>query len=102
MAAVVGEEEGAGESPDSKGLLLQFNTAEKQQSKRSDLSGVIRELEGRAEALAGTFRAQEVASTLWAACVFRFFAPLTQKFDGLIRWCSDCFPGHSDVRFCRS
>ena len=33
-------------------------------------AGVIRELEGRAEALAGTFKAQEVANTLWAVCVF--------------------------------
>jgi hypothetical protein len=29
-------------------------------------AGVMRELEGRAEALAGTFTAQAVANTLWA------------------------------------
>ncbi len=29
-------------------------------------TGLIRELEGRAEAVAGTFKAQEVANTLWA------------------------------------
>ena len=28
-------------------------------------AGVMRELEGRAEALAGTFKAQEVANSLW-------------------------------------
>jgi hypothetical protein len=33
-------------------------------------AGVMRELEGRAEMLAGSFNAQEVANTLWAACVF--------------------------------
>jgi hypothetical protein len=33
-------------------------------------AGVMRVLEGRAEAVAGTFNAQEVANTLWAACVF--------------------------------
>jgi len=35
--------------------------------------GLKRELEGRAEALAGTFKAQDVANMLWAACVL---APL--------------------------
>jgi hypothetical protein len=30
---------------------------------------LMRELEGRAEVLAGTFNAQDVANTLWAACV---------------------------------
>ena len=30
---------------------------------------LVRVLEGRAEALADTFNAQEVANTLWAACV---------------------------------
>ena len=33
-------------------------------------AGLMRELEGRAEALAGTFNTQEVTNTLWAACVF--------------------------------
>jgi hypothetical protein len=33
-------------------------------------TGLVRELEGRAEALAGTFSAQEVGNTLLAACVF--------------------------------
>ena len=31
---------------------------------------MMRALEGRAEALGGTFKAQEVANTLWSACVF--------------------------------
>ena len=50
---------------------------------------VMQELAGRAQAVAGTFKAQEVANTLCGqrAC-FLFFAPLTQKFDGLIPWCS--------------
>ena len=38
-------------------------------------AGVMRGLEGRAEALAGTFNAQDVANTLWAACLFVLFAP---------------------------
>jgi len=33
-------------------------------------AGVMRELAGRAEAVAGTFNAQDVAITLWAACIF--------------------------------
>jgi hypothetical protein len=40
--------------------------------------GLMRELQGRAEALAGTFRAQEVGNTLQAACVFSLlFDPVT-------------------------
>jgi hypothetical protein len=46
-------------------------------------AGVMRELEGRAEAVAGTFNAQEVANTLWAACGFPSFAPLRNEVDGL-------------------
>jgi hypothetical protein len=33
-------------------------------------AGVMRVLEGRAEALADTFNARNVANTLWAACVY--------------------------------
>ena len=33
---------------------------------REPWAGMMRELEGRAEALAGTFIAQDVANTLWA------------------------------------
>jgi len=40
-------------------------------------AGLMRELEGRAEALAGTFNSQDVANTLWAyattACLFSIF-----------------------------
>jgi len=39
-------------------------------------AGLMRELEGRAESLAGCFNAQDVANTLWAACVIvLLFAP---------------------------
>ena len=40
---------------------------------RAPGSGLMRELEGRAEAVAGTFNAQEVANTLWAVCLFSIF-----------------------------
>ena len=33
-------------------------------------AGLMGQLEGRAESLAGTFNAQDVAISLWAACVF--------------------------------
>jgi hypothetical protein len=33
-------------------------------------AGMMWELEGRAGALAGTFKVQNVANTLWEACVF--------------------------------
>ena len=36
-------------------------------------AGVMRELEGRAEAVAGSFNAQDLANTLWAAWVFSVF-----------------------------
>jgi len=39
---------------------------------REPRAGLMRELEGRAEALAGTLKAQDVANMLWAACVFSF------------------------------
>ena len=55
-------------------------------------AGVIRALEGRAEALAGSFNAQGVANSLWAACVvFRFFSDPGQG-DGCILLCSDWCP----------
>jgi hypothetical protein len=47
---------------------------------------MMRELEGRAEALAGTFNAQDVANTLWAACVFLLVFDLCQG-----RWCVHSF-----------
>ena len=37
------------------------------------------ELEGRAGALAGTFKVQNVANTLWEACVFHPSGPCGKK-----------------------
>ena len=48
-------------------------------------AGLMRELEGRAEALAGTLNAQNVANMLWAACVF-FFSTLVKDGDWCILW----------------
>ena len=45
-------------------------------------AGVMRGLEGRAEALAGTFNAQDVANSLWAACVFSLLCASDAEF----RW----------------
>jgi hypothetical protein len=42
----------------------------------------MRKREGRAEALAGTFNAQDVATTLWAACVFSLLRASNAEF----RW----------------
>jgi hypothetical protein len=36
-------------------------------------AGMMRVLEGRAEAVAGTLKVQVVAITLWTACVFSIF-----------------------------
>jgi len=44
--------------------------------------GLMGELEGRAEAVACTFNAQDVAITLWQRAFLLFFAPLTQNCDG--------------------
>jgi hypothetical protein len=40
---------------------------------RAPGAGLLKVLEGRAEAVAGTFKAQNVANTLWAACLFSIF-----------------------------
>ena len=56
-----------------------------------DGAGLMRGLEGRAEALAGTFKSQGVANTLWLRVCFSVFAPIRKEVDGGIQlygdWC---------------
>jgi hypothetical protein len=54
-------------------------------------AGLMMELAGRAEALAGTFSAQEVGNMLWVACVFSLLFDPGQGWRGHIR-CSDLCP----------
>ena len=58
---------------------------------RAPGAGMMRELEGRAEALAGTFNAQAVAITLWLRVCFPFFQPIRKEGDGCIRLHGDWF-----------
>ena len=51
---------------------------------RAPGAGLMKALEGRAEAVEGTFNAQNVANTLWLRVCFPFFAPIRKE----VNWCS--------------
>jgi hypothetical protein len=51
-------------------------------------AGLMRELEGRAELVAGTFNAQTWQTLCWLLACFPFYAPLGNKFDRCIDLCS--------------